>query len=426
MEREKDAIVGNINSEDKSDSGKKSAVVGKYVDFEENFHLPLEPDVGTAVKASSLSIERSFKSQWELNKNLSGNKSIAELRRDAFDLDYGNQEFKRLEESFPEDCKIFWFIRDFIDTIYIANLRHYLDVRGRRIFGIFKYLLLLSLTLSIIYAIGTISVGLYRFAPTHEMYLSVGFLIVYLIIFFLVAERAWDSASKGITSNRTAFETSITHSVHILDRNLADVTGRLKTRMTDAGDRLEKVNLSDESGLRQSQVLIGYLVRLRERMTAHRDYYRASIDRFAKLKARLLLWHKYGRVVRQVLIWMLVSIFLLFESIVLVLRFGSELSGISSNFLDALAFFLLSMSMTLACVAVFAARVFRNRAYTSNVDVAVTECLKESAWARDSDGGDENTRLDRIIRNTLVGSNNLAVNRALLAAGVPSRNVSSG
>jgi NADH:ubiquinone oxidoreductase subunit K len=196
--------------------------------------------------------------------------------------------------------------------------------------------------------------------------------------------------------------------------------------MTDAGDRLEKVNLSDESGLRQSQVLIGYLVRLRERMTAHRDYYRASIDRFAKLKARLLLWHKYGRVVRQVLIWMLVSIFLLFESIVLVLRFGSELSGISSNFLDALAFFLLSMSMTLACVAVFAARVFRNRAYTSNVDVAVTECLKESAWARDSDGGDENTRLDRIIRNTLVGSNNLAVNRALLAAGVPSRNVSSG
>lgn len=381
-----------------------------YAQFCDKYHLELEKEVGPAITETASSIEGSFIQQWELNKNLSGKKSQTQLRHDADRLDYGDQELKRITGTVQEDAQVFELTRLFVDEIYYGNLNTYLKARWSRIAQIPRSIWHFSIAFPIGFFVVLAIARTFHGEPGMSLYL--GGVIVFAIVFFVVLAWVWMRASHAIIDRRTRYEESISHSVHILDRNLQELTNRLTTRMRDAADKLESLDLRDTQSLAVAQKTIGYLLRLRERKRSHRDYYRAYVDGFVRKKARRLLAHKYWRIAIQIALWLLCVMFFGCALQTAILIFGAQ--GLAADAAGSMTFLLVACAAVVSSTATYAAYVFGNSKFTSNIDSLVTSCLEEAAWARDSELGNENSRLDVIILRALRGGITEAVNRAVL------------
>lgn len=263
--------------------------------FRDDYQLPDEPAVENAIAVYLAEVEKAFENRWPLHPNLMARRDDAQKITHAYELDFRENEIKRIRAVLPVDKLVFDLIDALVDVVMLENLKIYARKRLEAFWHVVRNTKLqfgiwLAVLLAVLLAANKASGGNHiPFDVPHW-----GLVVFAAIVVAVLATRV----TIGRLTWRNIIERNLRNTKEKYEEAVRDATGLAATKLAKKGrdieglmfglkNRLDTINSADITRVQQADKLVRVLLWNPERMGLIENYYRAKMDQFMVRSARV-------------------------------------------------------------------------------------------------------------------------------------------
>lgn len=259
--------------------------------FRDEYQLPAEPSVEDAETLYLGEVEKAFQNRWELHPNLIVERTDAQKVKHAYDLDFRENEIKRIREVLPVDGPVFNYIDALVDVVMLKNLEIYVDkrlsafrhiVRNTRVWFSAFFGIMLASALAVGGVLKLPATALWEFGPIFAIAMATAFTL--LAVTYLTWPNLIDLALKG---TKEKYEEAVRDAAGLASSKLATKGRDVADLMHSLKNKLDTISSPDASRVEQASKLVRILLWNPERMGLIENYYRAKMDQFMVNSARV-------------------------------------------------------------------------------------------------------------------------------------------
>jgi hypothetical protein len=260
--------------------------------FRDEYQLPKEPTVDEAEARYLGEVEKAFQNRWVLHPNLIPQRTDAQLIKHAYDLDFRENEIKRIRDILPVDEPVFDYIDALVDVVMLKNLEIYV---GKR-FSAYKHIVydthmwfgcIFVLTLAMLFVAGTLVFGLS--IPTLFEFAPIGAVVVAaLVTWGANVKLTWPYLRNlELKAPKEKYEEAVRDAAGLAASKLATKGRDVENLMNSLKNKLDTMSSPDASRVEHAPKLVRILLWNPERMGLIENYYRAKMDQFMVNSARV-------------------------------------------------------------------------------------------------------------------------------------------
>ncbi|MFZ1991025.1 MAG: hypothetical protein WAW96_14790 [Alphaproteobacteria bacterium] len=254
-------------------------------------------DIDEAIKVPTTDIERAFVNRWDRHLNVEINRSHDVLRRQAYDLSFGDDEKERIRDSLPSDSKVLDLIECFGTDILLRNFSHYLGRRRKY----FRWVSFIAAPLSWLIALALavrVAPSLVSLEPSSS---TVGKFVqtiapaVLFIVFFSLAGLfsmrflwGWLIADK-LKKEKDYYKEVVEGSASRVKNYLNSVQDSFVSLSVSAQQQLTDIKERGEDFVKSAVQYVRLIVWFPVRFSMIEVFYRATIDSYMELSAKEVL-----------------------------------------------------------------------------------------------------------------------------------------
>jgi hypothetical protein len=262
--------------------------------FRDDYQLPKEPSAEDAEARYLGEVEKAFQNRWPLHPNLIFRRSDAVKVKHAYDLDFRDNEIKRIRDILPVDAPVFDYIDALVDVVMLKNLDIYVKERldafnaivraTREWFAAFAAVFL-AVIIGAYWGPGGLPPVLYwELAPVG----AIG--IAALLVRYTTARRLWRVLIKlELKGRKEKYEESVRDAAGLAATKLAAKGRDVETLMNALKNKLDTVRAPNAARVEHAPKQVRVLLWSPERMGLIENYYRAKVDQFMVKSARVSL-----------------------------------------------------------------------------------------------------------------------------------------
>lgn len=259
--------------------------------FRDEYQLPKEPSVEQAETRYLAEVEKAFENRWPLHPNLIANRSNAQRVKHAYDLDFRDNEIRRIRAILPVDKPVFDYIDALVDVVMLKNLDIYVAKR----FTAFKHIVRKTRTWFIAMFL-MVATGVFASLFLHgtagllsgEIALVAAFAIATVVTIAVNVTQTWPYLrDTELKQPKEKYEEAVRDAAGLAASKLAAKGRDVENLMNSLKNKLDTMTSPDASRVEHAPKLVQVLLWNPERMGLIENYYRAKMDQFMVNSARV-------------------------------------------------------------------------------------------------------------------------------------------
>lgn len=264
-----------------------------YLIFRDEYELSGEPSADEAVDTYLKAVDEAFLNKYPLHPNLKDQRTDQELVDHAYDLDFRNEEMKRIRGILHSDSDVFDYIDALVDRVMAENVKRYQVKRNE----IVQKLVWVEHFWSFLVFVPTSLLCIWYYFFSFELELSgLGFGLIISVVLFAVSAswgRFWSkfmwnkSRRLELSNEKSHYEHAVSTAAQMLASKLSAKIHAIEKLMLDVKSKLDTVSRPNNSRVELAPRLVRIMLWCPERVGLMENYYRAKMDQFVYESARI-------------------------------------------------------------------------------------------------------------------------------------------
>jgi hypothetical protein len=314
--QDKPAPTGATSPKPEAETGSARFVsaANGFLSFKPGLKTTSIIDIDEAIKIPSEHIERAFINHWDRHANVEINRTHEILRRQAYELSFGEDEKKRIRDSLPGDADVLDVIECFGSQILLENFGRYL-ARRRKYFRSLSVFAPLSAAVASALVVGVLyyffrnwlfpaslaSSGITLFQMVAP---GVIFGAVFAAVGVVATVLGWSTLiADKLKTERTYYAEIVKGSTSRVKSYLSSIQRGFATLSVSAQKQLTDIKKREDNFVGTAKQYVRLIVWFPVRLEMIEAFYRATIDSYMERSAKEVLAADLGIFARRQLRW---------------------------------------------------------------------------------------------------------------------------